>query len=117
MNYNQTKGKEGEEIAVQFLAEKGFTILHQNYKHGRNEVDIIAESDKFLVFVEVKFRTGTFFGYPENAISNQQKKNIVKVATYYLDKAPTKKLVRFDIISITNNQRHIEVSHFEDSFY
>ena len=54
-------GKNGEEIATEFLRKKGYKILERNFEASQGEIDIIAKDDKELVFVEVKTRTDTAF--------------------------------------------------------
>ena len=72
-------GKKGEQLAKDFLTEKGYTILETNLRVGRNEIDILAYHNNYLVAVEVKTRTSNFFGNPEEFVSNSQITNIKKV--------------------------------------
>lgn len=65
-------GRLGEEVALKHLREKGFTIRNTNWRFGKDEIDIIAEKDEYLVIVEVKTRRSAFFGEPEIFVNNQQ---------------------------------------------
>ena len=67
-------GKKGEDLACAFLEKKGFKILHKNWHSSNYEVDIIASNNDFLVFVEVKTRTGTYMGQPEIFVTKQKQK-------------------------------------------
>ena len=58
-------GKQGEQLACQWLEAKGFSILHRNWRHGRDEIDIVARDGEFLVVVEVKTRSTGRWGDPE----------------------------------------------------
>ena len=66
----QRFGGTGENIATQFLTENNYTILKRNYRYSKNEIDIICKKDRFLVFVEVKTRSDTLFGTPEDQVSS-----------------------------------------------
>jgi putative endonuclease len=108
-------GKIGEEIAVQYLEENGYIILEKNLKFTFGEIDIIAEKNNYICFVEVKSRKTEKYGLPEEAITQFKKKKIIKVAQLYIKKKHIRnKLFRFDVISINFNKcisrkiRHIK---------
>ena len=63
-DHNRT-GEQGEQLACQWLEAKGFSILHRNWRHGRDEIDIVARDGDFLVVVEVKTRNTARWGDPE----------------------------------------------------
>ena len=73
-------GKRGEEIAVALLEEKGYAVLHRNYRFQQAEVDIVAMqlAPEELVFVEVKARSGTYGPFPEAAVTPAKQKRILK---------------------------------------
>ena len=66
--FNRIKGKDGEEIAVKFLRERGYQILEQNNSTKWGELDIIASKNDILIFVEVKLKTTEDYGTPEEMI-------------------------------------------------
>ncbi len=70
--YNQRVGKFGENIAVRYLRKNGYKILHRNVHFRCGEIDIIAQKEDMLYFVEVKTRTSNIFGYLEDAISEDK---------------------------------------------
>jgi putative endonuclease len=111
-------GRKGEEIAVKFLQEKGYNILHTNWKHGRKEIDIIARYKGTLVFTEVKTRSGQAFGMPEEAVNGIKEAHIRYVAENYLERfQPKIEALRFDIVSITFIAGNpMEIIHLEDVF-
>ncbi len=114
---NNTKfGQEGEDIAADFLVQKGYEILERNYKLGRSEVDIICRQENELVFVEVKTRKYDTIVYPEQAVNKTKQKTIRRVANYYLAKTKHNGSARFDIIAIVKGSK-FEVVHIEDAFY
>jgi putative endonuclease len=110
-------GHEGEEMAREHLAKKGYRILHRNWKSGKREIDIIAENKDFIVFVEVKTRTSDFHMHPRHAVTSEKQKSIIYAAETYIARYNIDKESRFDIISIISNGKSIEVEHIEDAFY
>lgn len=115
----QQKGEKGEQLAVAFLESKGYTILDRNYFFERAEVDIVAYDENKIVFAEVKTRSGNSHGEPEDAVSDQKRKNIFKASEAWLyerkmDGAP----VRFDVICIYQDQRRApDIKHYEGAFW
>jgi putative endonuclease len=111
-------GKNGEDLAVIFLEEKGYKILDRNYRSGRAEIDIIVKKDIFLVFVEVKSLTNTKFGNPEISVTPNKVKLVTKAADNYVFQNNWLQQIRFDIVSIIfKPNEEPEITHFEDAFY
>jgi len=105
-------GKRGENIAVKFLREKGYKIIERNYRCPMGEVDIVAKDKKALVFVEIKTRTSTNFGLPEEAISYRKRQHLSKIASFYLLYYKIKEInCRFDVVSILINKNKIKDIH------
>lgn len=98
--HNKT-GNLGEMMAVEYLAGKGFNIMHQNWRHSHWEVDIIASRDDILHFIEVKTRRTKKFGYPEESVSAKKIRNLINASEEYLYQFPRWKRIQFDILSIT----------------
>jgi len=111
------KGKEAEDMAADFLRSNGYEIVHQNYRHRRSEIDLIARKDKWLVFVEVKMRSSHAFGYPEEFVDYQKRKNVVFGAEHYTYEHNYNGNVRFDVVAISMHNGVPEIRHFEDAFY
>lgn len=101
MAQHNLTGNKGEALAVQYLLEKGYEILHQNWRHSHWEVDVIAEKDGVLHFVEVKTRRTKKFGHPEEAVSNKKIQNLINAAEEYMYQKPQWKIVQFNILAIT----------------
>lgn len=112
-------GKMGEERAAVFLESQGFTVLDRNYRFLRNEIDIVVSTDHEIVFVEVKSRRSRSFGLPEESITRQKKRNLIKVAEAWLhERRLTGARVRFDVVTVMNpgtDQEKIE--HFPAAFW
>jgi putative endonuclease len=113
-------GKKGEELAVEFLKEKGFEILHQNYRYGKGEIDIIAKDPKdgCTVFVEVKSRQNLDYGEPEYAITKNKQKQVKKIAELYFYENEINELeCRFDVIAILlENINQPVINHYVNAF-
>ncbi len=94
-------GDLGEQIAVQYLREKGYSILERNYSSKLGEIDIIAAINKDIYFIEVKTRTRNDYGLPQEAVNQAKQRKIIKTAVAYLkSKGYSDHNCRFDIISI-----------------
>jgi putative endonuclease len=112
---NKSFGDKGEKIAVNYLKTKGYNILETNWRTGRIELDIIAQIEKIIVFVEVKTRKSDYYGFPEEAVNRQKQKNILDAAEVYLIEKKLDNEVRFDIISIIKNKSIEKIYHIEDA--
>lgn len=110
-------GIKGEAIARQHLMEKGYSILETNWRHSPYELDIIAQIGNDIVFVEVKTRTGTSHGFPEESVTKKKAENLFAAATYYLEEKQLENEIRFDIISILMKGNRTEVLHIEDGIH
>ncbi|HIE15709.1 MAG TPA: YraN family protein [Bacteroidales bacterium] len=110
-------GKQGEQLAVDFLKKKGFVILERNWRFHHKEVDIIAEKNNTLIFVEVKTRTTDYFGYPFEAVTPHKQLFLIEAANGYLENNDLDKEVRFDVVSIiSNNMEKPNITHIPDAF-
>lgn len=116
MDSTKDIGREGEDIACEYLLKKGYKIKDRNWHFSRYEVDIIIENDDYIVFVEVKFRSGNYFGEPEVFVSQKQKYNLIRAANHYIDKMDIVKEARFDILSILKTGDKLTVNHIADAF-
>lgn len=111
------KGKAGEDLAAQFLIEKGYQILARNYRFKRSEIDLIAQKNNCLVFVEVKLRTTDVFGYPEEFVNEKKAAKIMEGADQYIYELKWKGNIRFDIVAIRQIKDQTELVQIEDAFY
>lgn len=110
-------GKSGESSASTHLIKMGFKIIERNWRWRRKEIDIIAEYQEYIVFVEVKTRENNSFGNPEDFVSRKQQRHIIAAADAYITEKDIDKEARFDIIAITNNFGKEEILHIPDAFY
>jgi putative endonuclease len=109
-------GKWGEEVARKFLEKEGYVILETNWHSSHKEVDIIAQSNNCIVFVEVKTRTSNFIN-PADAVNKQKQKFLMYAANYYVWSKGLDLDVRFDIITIVAIHGKVEIEHMKNAFY
>ncbi len=76
-------GKLGEEIAKNFLEDKGYSFIEQNYRNKYAEIDLIMKYEDALIFIEVKTRIGEQFGAPEDALNRNKINRLVRNANMY----------------------------------
>jgi len=101
MAHHNHTGLLGEKMAAKYLSQKGFTILHQNWRHSHWEVDFIASLNNTLHFIEVKTRRTKKFGFPEDDVTKKKMENLINASEEFLFLYPEWKLMQFDILSIT----------------
>lgn len=130
LTQKQTTGKKGEELALQFLIEKGFSTLATNFRAGKGngigsngEIDIIVKKENVIHFIEVKTRKNDNFGNPEAFVSEAQASKIAQTAELFLEhyeeelNQKFKGFIQFDIISILFEKDVLkEILHLEDAF-
>jgi putative endonuclease len=109
-------GKTGEDLAAEWLSNKGFEIMTRNWRYGRYEIDIIASRASILHFVEVKSRNSTLFGYPEDSVSRKKLNNILQGAAGWLVEYPDHRRIQYDILAITLNKSAPEYFLIEDVY-
>lgn len=107
-------GVEGEDLASKLLTASGHKIRQRNFRHRMSEIDIILEKGNCLIFVEVKTRTSSSFGHPEEFVSKNQEKKILEAADFYIEQIDWQGDIRFDIISIIKGK---ELVHIKDAFH
>jgi putative endonuclease len=110
-------GLAGEQYACTHLVREGYTILENNWRYKRAEVDVICTKGECLIFVEVKTRTSDFMGDPSAAVTRAKQKHIVRAADAYVKEYDGDPIVRFDIIGIIMNSKEQTLEHIEDAFY
>lgn len=113
-----TLGEPGENVAAQFLEAHSFRILNRNFRTRSGEIDIIAQSGRTIVFVEVKTRSNTAYGQPAEYVTRRKQEKLLKAALYYLhslgqDDAPA----RFDVIEVLSTSQGLAVcNHIINAF-
>lgn len=117
MAEHNSLGKLGEELAVDYLQKKGYTILDTNWTFQKAEVDIIAQKESVLAVVEVKTRSSIDFGLPQDFVKPKKIQLLVKAINEYVIQKNIDLTVRFDIIAIQKQSKNFIIEHLEDAFY
>lgn len=103
------KGRFGEEAAKQHLIKCGYKIIEQNYRCRYGEIDIVARDNDYLVFVEVKARSSSYFGLPCEAVNYNKRAKIIMCAQNYISQNNIDCAVRFDVVEIMlKNKENLE---------
>ena len=110
-------GKEGEQIAVDYLIKKGYNIKYRNYRYLKSEIDIIAQKEDILAIVEVRARSNDQIIPIAETITAKKIKLLVSGADHYVTEANLEVEVRFDIITILKNRKIFKIEHLESAFY
>lgn len=99
-------GFDKEEMAAQHLIENGYEIIERNFYTKFGEIDLIAKDQGCLVFLEVKYRSSTKFGYPEEAVDRNKMQKMIRCAGFYLLKNRIEEGVpsRFDVVAILGDE-------------
>ena len=117
MGDNPSTGTTGENKAVQFLKAGGYIIIERNFRTIGIEIDIIAQKDDTLCFIEVKTRKSNHFGRPEEFVNHKKRKRIITAASLFANKRKYSDcFLRFDIISILYRDKLYFIDHIVNAF-
>ena len=117
-NKQPSVGKIGEDLAAKFLEEKGYNIIERNYRFGHGELDIIAEKNNMLIFIEVKTKKHGDFGDPINWIKRGKQLQMGRIARGYLyERNITDRDCRFDVVLVTWQDGLWKIDHLENAFW
>ena len=110
----RSKGRQGEEIAVEYLKNNGYRIVEKNYRNCFGEIDVVAQEGATVVFVEVKTKNTPCYDHPAAAVDLRKQQRLCKVAaTYIIKKRLTHHPVRFDVVSIYGEKIEVIKNAFE----
>ena len=111
-------GTLGEQAACNALTDQGYRVIHRNYRVRGGELDIVCERNGTLVFCEVKTRTSTQFGLPEEAITIAKRRRLRRLALEYLQREGRRaRTLRFDVISVFMTAGQVgELRHIVNAF-
>lgn len=114
MYIKQEIGKLGEDIAVNYLKQKGYKILDRNFECRQGELDIIAIDKNEIVFIEVKTRTSNKYGTPSEAVNKIKQKHMLQTIKYYLyTRNLNDEFVRIDVIEVYIKDNLYKVNHIK----
>ena len=117
---SQELGARGETLAYWYLRQAGYTVVARNWRarSGAGELDLVGWEGPILAFVEVKTRTSEAAGPPEEAVSPNKQKRVIRAAKEYLRQLRRKPMsCRFDVVSVSLHPREgLQVRLTRDAF-
>ena len=118
MSRQKILGTLGEDCAAKFLEAKGYTIVARNFRIRSAEIDIIAQADDVIIFVEVKARSSINHGLPSEAVNLRKQKKIIEAESVFLqDENFSECACRFDVVEIYLRGELVEkINHIENAF-
>lgn len=117
MDNRRNIGIVGENIATNYLLENGYAILERNFRSKTGEIDIIAQKNQIIVFVEVKSRNNNKYGFPYESVDYRKQQKIIRTAQSYINfKGLTDCQYRFDIVEVFLKTKN-KVNHIQNAFW
>ncbi len=111
-------GQVGENAARSYLEKLGYKVVDTNYRCPLGEIDIVARDNDTTVIVEVRTRTGSGFGIPEESITPGKARRLRRLALYYLQSVYRREVpCRIDLVAVTiNSATHnvVRVNHIQN---
>lgn len=117
MSQHNEFGQISEDHAAAYLMARGYTIRDRNWRLGHKEIDIVAQKDGVVAFIEVKARRSNRFGEAIEAVTDSKIRNLVIAANAYARYHRINLPTRFDIIGITGEPGQQTVEHIESAFH
>lgn len=115
--HNQRLGELGERIAERWLRKHGYTILARRFRFGRRDIDLVAQRESTIAFVEVKARKGVEFGDPVEAVHHRKQRELTKSARVWIDRhGRDGELYQFDVVGILVAEERVQVKHVVNAF-
>ena len=115
--HNQRLGELGERIAARWLTRRGWRIVYHRFRNGRRDIDLIAQRDATIAFVEVKARRGIEFGDPVEAVHHRKQRELTKSAHVWIDRhGRAEETYRFDVVGVLVDGERVLVKHVQNAF-
>ena len=116
MDKRKVTGQRGEALAAAYLSDRGYTILHRNWRCPGGELDLIVEKEQTLIFVEVRSRSSRRFGTPEESITPAKQKRLIDLSyTFLQHEQPSHPYWRIDVVAIDLNTTPPTITHLENA--
>ncbi|MGE5728882.1 MAG: YraN family protein [Gemmatimonas sp.] len=114
---SQLLGEEGERIAEAWLVQRGWRILDRRFRSGHRDLDLVAEREGIVAFVEVKARRGRSFGHPVEAVNWRKQRELTRSAWVWIARyGGAKQEFRFDVVGVLMDESGTRVRHVENAF-
>lgn len=116
-SHNQRLGQLGERIAERWLRKQGYQILARRFRHGRRDIDLVAQRERTVAFVEVKARRGTEFGDPVEAVHHRKQRELTRSARVWIDRhGRDGEMYQFDVVGVLIDDLRVQVKHVTNAF-
>jgi len=113
----QRLGERGEDLACRALVARGYHILQRRYRTRYGELDIVAEHEGLLIFVEVRARGSGRFGHPADSVGPQKQQRVAAMAESYLGlERMHHRVCRFDVVTVETGTQPPRVTIYPDAF-
>jgi putative endonuclease len=110
-------GNEGEDASARFLEANGYVVLARNFRCRYGELDLVAEKNGTICFVEVRMRSTSIWGDPSQTVQGAKQRRVVKSALHYLQAhAIRNRMIRFDVVSVLGRGKDAVVEHLPNAF-
>jgi putative endonuclease len=112
-------GRLGEKVAADYLIKNGYKILSYNYRTSLGEIDLVAEYQKQLIFIEVKARSSLNYGEPYESVTVSKQKKLRMMALLYLQECNPRLPCRFDVLSLlfdSQGEKLLNLEHLKNAF-
>ena len=117
MAFHNELGKQGEDIACEFLRKQGFLILERNWTWYKAEIDIIATFNDQLIIAEVKTRSKYQHALPDDMLTNKKLRLIYGATDRYVELKNITWEVRYDLVTVIFHGDTWSIEHVKDAFY
>ena len=115
--HNQRLGQLGERIAERWLVKHGYRILARRFRNGHRDIDLIAQRDATIAFVEVKARKGSEFGDPVEAVHHRKQRELARSARVWIDRhGRAGEMYQFDVVGVLVAESRVQVKHVTNAF-
>jgi putative endonuclease len=113
----QALGQTGERIAERWVSRRGWRIVHRRFRSGHRDIDLVAEHEGTIVFIEVKARRGASFGGPVGAVNWRKQRELARSAKVWIDRhGRAAEAYRFDVIGVLVDGDRVRVRHVPNAF-
>jgi putative endonuclease len=114
----KTLGAQGEELAVKYLRKQGYKVIQRNYQCRWGEIDLVARDKDTLSFVEIKSRSSSDFGLPQDSVDRFKQERIIQVAKAFMAEHHLNETIpaRFDVVAIRLTPSGPEMELIKDAF-
>jgi putative endonuclease len=110
-------GQRAEQLCAEALERRGYRVRDRNWRTREGELDIVAENEDTVCFVEVRMRTTDVWGDPSSTVSRVKQQRVIRAALRYLQRRPPgQRMIRFDVMTVVGQGKDAAVEHLPAAF-